>query len=84
MLHSWWVLKPFDFEVRTPDAFAWWDEDPVTGPDSGALVAAAETGNLDLLGSGLFNDLQPAGRRPSSARSRGRSSGSRRPARWAP
>lgn len=70
VLHSWWVLKPFDFEVRTPDAFSWWDEDPVTGPDSGALVAAAETGNLDLLGSGLFNDLQPAvvARHPQIAR----------------
>jgi 4-diphosphocytidyl-2-C-methyl-D-erythritol kinase len=70
VLHSWWVLKPFGFEVRTPDAFAWWNESPTTGPDSGALVAAAETGNLDLLGSALFNDLQPgvAARHPQIAR----------------
>jgi 4-diphosphocytidyl-2-C-methyl-D-erythritol kinase len=70
VLHIWWVLKPFGFEVRTPDAFAWWDEHQVTGPDSGALVAAAETGNLDLLGSALFNDLQPgvAARHPQIAR----------------
>jgi 4-diphosphocytidyl-2-C-methyl-D-erythritol kinase len=55
---SLWVIRPFDFQVRTPDAFTWWDEDGVTGPDAGALVAAAETGNADLLGSSLFNDLQ--------------------------
>lgn len=68
--NTWWVLKPLGFEVRTPDAFAWWDANPVTGPDSGALVAAAETGNLDLLGSALFNDLQPgvATRHPQIAR----------------
>jgi len=70
MLHTWWVLKPFAFEVGTPDAFGWWDEDPVTGPDSGALVAAAETGNLELVGSALFNDLQPGvvARHPEIAR----------------
>ena len=29
-----------------------------TGPDAGALIAAAETGNDELLGHALFNDLQ--------------------------
>jgi 4-diphosphocytidyl-2-C-methyl-D-erythritol kinase len=53
-----WVVKPFGFAVRTPDAFAWWDEEGATGPDAGALIAAAETGNDDLLGHALFNDLQ--------------------------
>ncbi len=55
---TWWVLRPFGFEVRTRDAFRWWDADPATGPDPGALVAAAETGSDVLLGSALFNDLQ--------------------------
>jgi 4-diphosphocytidyl-2-C-methyl-D-erythritol kinase len=53
-----WVVKPFPFQVVTPRAFAWWDEDGTTGPDPGALIAAAETGNTSLLGSALFNDLQ--------------------------
>ncbi len=53
-----WVVAPLAFAVRTPDAFAWWDEAGVSGPDAGALVAAAETGNDDLLGHALFNDLQ--------------------------
>jgi 4-diphosphocytidyl-2-C-methyl-D-erythritol kinase len=55
---TWWVVKPFGFEVRTQEAFGWWDADPATGPDTGVLIAAAETGNDELLGSALFNDLQ--------------------------
>jgi 4-diphosphocytidyl-2-C-methyl-D-erythritol kinase len=55
-----WVVKPFPFEVRTPDAYGWWDEDPATGPDPGVLIAALETGNDALLGSALYDDLQPA------------------------
>ena len=56
---TWWVVHPFEFGVRTPDAYAWWDEDGGTpGPDGGAVIAAAETGNDELLGSALFNDLQ--------------------------
>ena len=54
-----WVLVPMPFPVRTLDAYEWWDEEGATGPDPGALIAAAETGNLELLGSALFNDLQP-------------------------
>ena len=53
-----WVAKPLGFAVRTPDAFAWWDAEGATGPDAGALIAAAETGNDELLGHALFNDLQ--------------------------
>jgi 4-diphosphocytidyl-2-C-methyl-D-erythritol kinase len=45
------------FAVSTPDAYTWWDEDGVTGPDPGALIAALETGDLELLGSALFDDL---------------------------
>jgi 4-diphosphocytidyl-2-C-methyl-D-erythritol kinase len=62
---TWWVVKPFGFPTRSPDAYRWWDEDGGTvGPDPGALVAAAETGNAELLGHALFNDLEaPVARR---------------------
>jgi 4-diphosphocytidyl-2-C-methyl-D-erythritol kinase len=55
----WWVLKPFGFAVSAADAYAWWDDDPVTGPDPGVLIAALEIGDVELLGDALFNDLQP-------------------------
>jgi 4-diphosphocytidyl-2-C-methyl-D-erythritol kinase len=53
-----WVVRPFAFGVSTADAYAWWDERAATGPDPGALIAAAEAGNDELLGSALYNDLQ--------------------------
>ncbi|HWL90299.1 MAG TPA: 4-(cytidine 5'-diphospho)-2-C-methyl-D-erythritol kinase [Actinomycetota bacterium] len=53
-----WVVKPFSFGVSSTDAYAWWDDDAATGPDPGALIAAAEAGNDELLGSAVFNDLQ--------------------------
>ena len=38
-LTTWWVVKPFGFPTRSPDAYRWWDEDGATvGPDPGALV----------------------------------------------
>lgn len=55
---STWVVKTFDLGVSSTEAYAWWDERSATGPDPGALIAAAETGNDELLGSALFNDLQ--------------------------
>jgi 4-diphosphocytidyl-2-C-methyl-D-erythritol kinase len=59
-----WVVTTFEFGVSSTEAYAWWDERPITGPDAGALIAAAETGNDELLGSALFNDLQePVGAR---------------------
>ncbi len=62
---TWWVVRPFDFPTRSPDAYRWWDEDGgAVGPDAGALIAAAETGNVELLGHALFNDLEePVARR---------------------
>jgi 4-diphosphocytidyl-2-C-methyl-D-erythritol kinase len=65
VLTTWWVVKPFDFPTRSPDAYRWWDEDDATtGPDPGVLIAAAESGNVDLLGHALFNDLEePVARR---------------------
>ena len=55
-----WVVKPFPFAVRAADAYAWWDEEPGTGPDPGALVAAIEVGDDALFGSAMFDDLEPA------------------------
>ena len=54
-----WVMKAFATAIKSEDAYAWWDEDGTTGPDPGALIAAVETGNLELLGSALYDDLQP-------------------------
>ncbi len=53
-----WVVKPFAFGVSSADAYAWWDGHATTGPDPGALIAAAEAGDDALLGSALYNDLQ--------------------------
>jgi 4-diphosphocytidyl-2-C-methyl-D-erythritol kinase len=65
LVTTWWAVKPFGFPTRSPDAYRWWDEDGASvGPDPGALVAAAETGNMELLGHALFNDLEePVSRR---------------------
>ena len=54
----WWVLKPFAFGVSAADAYGWWSDGPVTGPDPGVLIAALETGDVELLGDAIFNDLQ--------------------------
>jgi 4-diphosphocytidyl-2-C-methyl-D-erythritol kinase len=54
-----WVLAPQSFEIRSANAYAWWEEDGVTGPDPGALIAAAETGNHSLVGASIYDDLQP-------------------------
>jgi 4-diphosphocytidyl-2-C-methyl-D-erythritol kinase len=54
-----WVVKPFPFAVRASDAYGWWDEAPTSGPDPGALIAAIEVGDDALVGSALFDDLQP-------------------------
>ena len=53
-----WVVKPFAFGVSSADAYGWWDDGAATGPDPGALIAAAEVGNDELLGSAVYNDLQ--------------------------
>ena len=60
-----WVVRPFPFPIRAADAYGWWDDDGAeTGPDPGALVAAVESGNDELTGHALSNDLQaPAVRR---------------------
>ena len=55
---TWWVLKPLPFHVSAAEAYAWWDADPATGPDPGVLIAALETGDVELLGDAMFNDLQ--------------------------
>lgn len=55
---TWWAVKPFDFGVSSAEAYSWWDGEPTTGPDAGVLIAAVETGNVELLGPTIFNDLQ--------------------------
>jgi 4-diphosphocytidyl-2-C-methyl-D-erythritol kinase len=59
VLTTHWAVRPFDFPTRSPDAYRWWDEDGgSTGPDPGALIAAAESGTVELLGHALYNDLE--------------------------
>lgn len=54
-----WVLLYFDFGVRSPDAYRWWDDaGGGTGPDPGALLDAAAAGDPEALGPLLFNDLE--------------------------
>jgi len=56
----WWVLRSFDFGVRSPDAYRWWDEDRApSGPDPAPLLMAATKGDPETLGPLLFNDLEP-------------------------
>jgi 4-diphosphocytidyl-2-C-methyl-D-erythritol kinase len=58
---TWWVVRPFDFPTRSPDAYRWWDEDGgPTGPEPGSVLAAAEAGDSGALGRAIFNDLEPA------------------------
>lgn len=58
--HLWWVVVTFDFGVRSPDAYRWWDDDRApTGPDPRPALDTAETGDAVALGSLLFNDLEP-------------------------
>ena len=53
-----WVVRPSALRVSSADAYAWWDDAAATGPDPGALIAAAEAGNDALVGSAMFNDLE--------------------------
>jgi 4-diphosphocytidyl-2-C-methyl-D-erythritol kinase len=71
----WWALVPFDFAVRSPDAYRWWDEDRKrSGPSATALLRAAAAGKLERVGELLFNDLEgPVFRRhPEVAEVKGR------------
>ncbi len=55
----WWVIVSFDFGIRSPDAYRWWDEDGApTGPDPAPVVGAAAAGEPEALGPLLFNDLE--------------------------
>jgi 4-diphosphocytidyl-2-C-methyl-D-erythritol kinase len=56
---TWWVVKPFDFPTRSPDAYRWWDEDgAVTGPSPAGLREAAARGDVEALAAALSNDLE--------------------------
>ncbi len=55
----WWVIHPFDFGIRSPDAYRWWDEDRApSGPDPAPLLETAAKGDPETLGPLLFNDLE--------------------------
>jgi 4-diphosphocytidyl-2-C-methyl-D-erythritol kinase len=55
---TYWAVRPFGFGIRVADAYGWWDASGRTGPDPGALIAALEKGDLELLGDALYDDLQ--------------------------
>jgi 4-diphosphocytidyl-2-C-methyl-D-erythritol kinase len=56
---TWWVIRPFGFPTRSPDAFRWWDEDgAVVGPSGDPLLELAARGDVEALGAALRNDLQ--------------------------
>ena len=56
---TWWVVRPFEFPTRSPDAYRWWDEDgAVTGRAPDGLLDAAARGDLEALGAALANDLE--------------------------
>jgi 4-diphosphocytidyl-2-C-methyl-D-erythritol kinase len=55
----WWAIMPFDFGVRSPDAYRWWDEaGGVSGEALEPVMRAASEGDAERLGPLLFNDLQ--------------------------
>lgn len=56
---TWWVLVPQPFPVRTPDAYAWWDEEGSTARVrlDDAVSAVRDGASRDLAGW-LWNDLQ--------------------------
>jgi len=55
----WWVVRSFDFGIRSPDGYRWWDEDRApSGPDPAPLLLAATKGDPETLGPLLFNDLE--------------------------
>jgi 4-diphosphocytidyl-2-C-methyl-D-erythritol kinase len=62
---TWWVLLPQPFTVRTPHAYAWWDEEGGTSPaDLDRTAAVLRVGNVHALAGLLHNDLQgPVSRR---------------------
>jgi len=58
---TWWVVVPFGFPTRSPEAYRWWDEDGGrSGPDAAPLIAAAAAGEIGEVGRLLFNDLEEA------------------------
>jgi 4-diphosphocytidyl-2-C-methyl-D-erythritol kinase len=44
--------------ISSRDAYGYWDQDGVTGPEPDALLEAMRGGDLDLAGTLLMNDLE--------------------------
>jgi 4-diphosphocytidyl-2-C-methyl-D-erythritol kinase len=58
---TWWVVVPFTFRTRSPDAYRWFDESgAATGPAPTGVLEAAQRGDVGELGRLLSNDLEPA------------------------
>ncbi len=55
---TWWVLKNLPLAISSRDAYGYWDQDGVTGPEPDALLEAMRGGDLDLAGTLLMNDLE--------------------------
>jgi 4-diphosphocytidyl-2-C-methyl-D-erythritol kinase len=55
----WWVIVPFDFQIKTPQAFGWWDEDsPAPSGDRQALMEAVDSQAIERIAAAMFNDLE--------------------------
>lgn len=59
---TWWILATQSFGISSTDAYGWWDEDGVPGPQSDALLDALLAGDLERAGSLLMNDLEASAR----------------------
>jgi 4-diphosphocytidyl-2-C-methyl-D-erythritol kinase len=58
---TWWVVVPFPFRTRSPDAYRWFDESgAASGAPPAGVVEAAQRGDVGALGRLLSNDLEPA------------------------
>lgn len=55
---TWWVIVIEPIGVPSADAYAWWDQDGVTGPDVQELMGALASADLDGVGRLLMNDLE--------------------------
>ena len=54
-----WVVVPAGFQIRTPDAFRWWDEyGGSTGPDPSGLIDALASSDLGAAAAAFYNDLE--------------------------
>jgi 4-diphosphocytidyl-2-C-methyl-D-erythritol kinase len=54
-----WIVATFPFGISAADAFGWWDEDGgICGREPRELFEAVRSGDPDVLGPALSNDLE--------------------------